>query len=105
MKKTVSLLAVLCLLASVFALPASAAAEPKFYCKDLSGKLGDTITITVGVEGTYKNVGGLNISLEFNAKQLSFIDGSRKLLCSTMKKDDFNADSSASGRVSLLDTS
>lgn len=105
LKKTVSLLAVLCLLASVFALPASAAAEPKFYCKDLSGKLGDTITVTVGVEGTYKDVGGLNISLEFNADQLSFIDGSRKLLCSTMKKDDFNADSSASGRVSLLYTS
>lgn len=105
LKKTVSLLAVLCLLASVFALPAYAAAEPKFYCKDLSGKLGDTITVTVGVEGTYKDVGGLNISLEFNADQLSFIDGSRKLLCSTMKKDDFNADSSASGRVSLLYTS
>ena len=105
MKKTVSLLAVLCLLALVFALPAYAAAEPKFYCKDLSGKLGDTITVTVGVEGTYKDVGGLNISLEFNADQLSFIDGSRKLLCGTVNKDDFNADSSASGRVSLLYTS
>ena len=46
------------MITSVF-VGASAASNPKFYCKDLDGKVGGKTIVTVGVDGRYENVGGL----------------------------------------------
>lgn len=102
MKKIIgTLLAALVLIASVF-VGASAASNPKFYCKDLDGKVGGKTTVTVGVEGRYENVGGLNIQITFDPKEIAYIDGSRALLCKSLQDGDANSDQAAASSVSLL---
>lgn len=84
------------------AMPALAAGGPTFYCNEISGDVGDTVTLTIGVREQYTNVGGLNMRLEFDEKSLTYTEGSRKLLSTELKDGDLNTDTAVQGKLSFL---
>ena len=102
LKKLFAVLVAVCCITSVFTVSGADAENPEFYCKGLNGSAGENITLTIGVKSSYTNVGGLNISFTYDSKQLAYVNGSRKLLCETMKNGDLNTDQSTSGKVAFL---
>ena len=102
LKKFFAVLVAVCCIMSVFTVSGNGEGNPEFYCKGLNGNAGENITLTVGVKSSYSNVGGLNISFAYDSKQLAYVNGSRKLLCETMKNGDLNTDQSTPGKVSFL---
>lgn len=102
MKKIISLFLMLFCMAGMLC-PASAEIHnPTFYGTGISGGTGDVVTLTVGVRESIPNVGGLNLSCTYDETEMSYVSGSRKLLCTAMKNGDVNTDQAAVGKVSLL---
>lgn len=102
MKKIVSLIFLLCCFCCTFCPVATALANPTFYYSGLSGSVGDTVTLTIGIKEAVPDVGGLNLSCTYDDNEITYVAGSRKLLNSAMQSGDLNPDQATVGNVSFL---
>lgn len=99
MKKLITSLLTLCLLMNLLlpSMTAAAAEKPSFRLR--AEKNGETVTVTVSLNGDVENAGGLHLSLSYDESVFSYTAGSRKLLLSALSTLNLNRDTAASGVI------